>query len=60
MIRTLTGEKKHFIVRTSVAPGSEETFSRRIASVIDITERKNAEDVLKKALTEVGQLKDRL
>jgi diguanylate cyclase (GGDEF)-like protein/PAS domain S-box-containing protein len=46
---TLTGEKKHIIIRWSVAPGFEKTLSTTIVSIFDITARKQAEAALQKS-----------
>jgi PAS domain S-box-containing protein len=43
---TLKGEKRHVNLRWSVAPGYEESLSRVLISVIDITEQKQAEQQL--------------
>lgn len=43
---TLTKEKKHAIIRWSVAPEYESTLSRVLVSIVDITERKKAEEEL--------------
>jgi len=61
VIRTLAGEKKNVFLRWSVAPGYEETLSRVMVSVIDITERKQAERALKryaKKIEEANHLKE--
>ncbi len=44
--RTLTGVEKHLIVTWRVVPGCEETLSRCIVSIRDITERRRAEEKL--------------
>ncbi len=44
--RTLSGEALHTSLRWSVVPGYEATLARVIVSLIDITERKQAEDAL--------------
>jgi two-component system cell cycle sensor histidine kinase/response regulator CckA len=41
--RTLTGRKIHAMLRWSVVPGSEETYSKVIVSLLDVTEQKQAE-----------------
>jgi diguanylate cyclase (GGDEF)-like protein/PAS domain S-box-containing protein len=43
---TLTGEKKHVIIRWSIIPAIEETLSTTIVSIFDITDRKHAEEAL--------------
>jgi len=44
MAEKLTGEKMTHLVRWQAAPGFEDSLSRVIVSVIDITERKQAEE----------------
>jgi PAS domain S-box-containing protein len=43
--QTLTGEKIYVSVRWTVAPGYEDTLARVIVSTIDLTERKQAEEM---------------
>ncbi|MFH1196453.1 MAG: PAS domain S-box protein [bacterium] len=45
-VMTLTGEPRNVTVYFSVAPGYEESLSKVIVSIIDITERKKAEESL--------------
>jgi PAS domain S-box-containing protein len=45
---TLAGDKKYLRVKSSIAPGSEETWSKVLVSVVDLTERKQAEEELQK------------
>ena len=45
--RTLKGENMDIVLRWSILPGHEETWSRILISVIDITERKRAEAALR-------------
>ncbi len=40
---TFSGENMHTVLRVSVAPGYEDTWAKIFVSVIDITERKEAE-----------------
>jgi PAS domain S-box-containing protein len=47
--RTLTGKKIHIIVRLAVPKGYEETLSKVFISVVDITERKRAEQALQES-----------
>jgi PAS domain S-box-containing protein len=47
-ISTLTGDILQIYMKWSVAPGYEETYSRRHVSIIDITERKRIEEAIKK------------
>jgi len=47
--QTLKGKKVHNIVKLSVLPGFEQSLSRVLVSIIDITERKRAEEELKES-----------
>ncbi len=47
--RTLQGETLHISLRWSVVPGYEATFARVLVSLIDITERKQAEEALRES-----------
>lgn len=47
-VKTFTGDVIQIYLKWSVAPGYEETFSRRHVSIIDITERKRIEESIKK------------
>jgi PAS domain S-box-containing protein len=44
--RTFTGEKIYVTLKWTVAPGSEKTYSKVFVSIIDITERMQAEEAL--------------
>jgi PAS domain S-box-containing protein len=44
--QTLAGDKIHISLKLTVPPGYEETLSKVLVSVIDITERKQAEEML--------------
>jgi diguanylate cyclase (GGDEF)-like protein/PAS domain S-box-containing protein len=46
-IRTLQGNTRNVVVRATVVPGHEESLSRVILAMVDITERKRAEDHLR-------------
>ncbi len=46
---TLTGDKIYISLNWSVAPGYEHNYSRMIVSVVDITERKQAEETLRQS-----------
>lgn len=46
-VKTLTGAPRHVTVYFSVCPGYEETLSRVIVSLVDITDRKQTEDALR-------------
>ncbi len=50
---TLTGEYINSEMRWAVVPGHEDTFSKVIISVINITERKRAEEKLKQTMAEL-------
>lgn len=50
---TVTGENIYTELRWFVVPGYEETFSRVLVSMVNITERKMAEKRLKQAMTEL-------
>lgn len=47
-VRTLAGDVLNIFLKWSVAPGYEKTYSRRIVSIIDITDRKRREESIKK------------
>ncbi len=49
---SLKGNLKHVSIRIIVAPGFEKDFSKVIVAVLDITDRKNAEEKLKSSLRE--------
>lgn len=49
---SLKGNLKHVFVRILVAPGFETSLSKVIVSVVDITDRKQAEESLKNSLRE--------
>jgi signal transduction histidine kinase len=55
-LRTLQGEKKIVIMKVTVVPGYEQTFSRIFVSVIDITQRKNMEEALRGANNKLNML----
>jgi diguanylate cyclase (GGDEF)-like protein/PAS domain S-box-containing protein len=46
-IRTLTGNTRNVVVRSTVVPGHEESLSRIIMALVDVTDRKRAEDHLR-------------
>ncbi len=59
--KTLTGDRIHINVRWSLAPGCEESYSKRLVSIIDITERKRAEEAIKnyaRKLEESNRMKE--
>ncbi|MFN8456038.1 MAG: PAS domain S-box protein [Anaerolineae bacterium] len=45
--RTLKGDKRYATLKWSVAPGCEETWSKVLVSVLDLTERKRAEEAVR-------------
>jgi len=47
--RTLRGREVHYAIQLSVAPGAEQTWSKVLISVAEITERKRAEEALRTA-----------
>jgi PAS domain S-box-containing protein len=55
-VATLTNEKKYVIIRWSVAPEYEVTLSRVLISIVDITERKKAEEELQMYRDHLEQL----
>jgi PAS domain S-box-containing protein len=60
-LQTLSGMPREVVVHWSVSPGHEKTLSRVLVSLIDITDRKRAEDNLKKYSEELqhsNELKD--
>ena len=46
---TLTGEEIHVLLRLTIVPGSEKSFSRIIISVLDITDRVEMEKALRES-----------
>ena len=50
---TLAGEKIYLELRWVVAPGYEHTHSKVLVSIVNITERKMAEELLKQAMAEL-------
>jgi len=47
-VKTMTGDVLQIYMKWSVAPGHEETYSRRQVSIVDITERKRTEEAIRK------------
>jgi PAS domain S-box-containing protein len=47
--RTLTGEKLHVVLRWSLCPGFEDTCSKVLLSIVDITGRKRMEEMLRES-----------
>jgi len=58
--QTLAGDKIHIFLRWSVVAGYEQTLSRVLVSIIDITERKQAEEALKRKSEEQALLLDNI
>lgn len=48
VVKTMAGDAIHVYLKWSVAPGHETDYSKRIVSIIDITELKRAEEEIKK------------
>ena len=46
---TATGEIRHIYMKWSLAPGYEETWSKILVSIVDVTERKQAEEALNRS-----------
>lgn len=55
IVRALTGDEIHINLKWSVVPGYEETYSKRLVSIIDITERKRAEEAIMKYSRELEE-----
>ncbi len=49
LIQDLKGKKKSAVIRWSVAPGCEDTLSKVLVTISDITERKQAEEALRES-----------
>jgi PAS domain S-box-containing protein len=47
VVKTLAGERRDVTVYFSLCPGYEQTFAKVLVSLVDITERKRAEDALR-------------
>jgi PAS domain S-box-containing protein len=47
--KTVDGHELHTIIKVNVAPGYEHSFSKVYVSLLDITERKKAEDALRES-----------
>lgn len=52
---TLTGDKKHVSLDLHVAPGHEDTWSRVLVSIMDITDRVRSREALNKLVEELGR-----
>lgn len=55
---TLTGSKIHVSLSWSIAPGYEDTYAKVIVSIMDITDRRQAEETLAKRAAELTCLND--
>jgi PAS domain S-box-containing protein len=55
VVRTLTGERRDVTVYFSVCPGYEQTLSKVLVSILDITERTAAADALRRLNTELDR-----
>ena len=49
VIRTLAGRQRNVLARTTVVPSTETGLARIVTALIDITERKQAEEALRKS-----------
>jgi len=52
--KTLTGNHRHIDLTLAVAPGYEETWSKVLVSIVDITDRKRAELALQESQQRLG------
>jgi len=55
VVKTMAGNEIHVNLKWSVAPGHEVDYSKRHVSIIDITQRKNAEKAIKKYARELEE-----
>ncbi|MFH2066499.1 MAG: PAS domain S-box protein [Pseudomonadota bacterium] len=55
VVKTLAGDRRNVTVYFSVCPGHEETLSKVLVSLIEITERKSAEEALRLLNTELDR-----
>jgi PAS domain S-box-containing protein len=56
--QTLTGDKVYLVMNWRVAPGYERSFSKVLVSLIDVTERKQAEEALRAHAAQLEALRD--
>ncbi|VVB97100.1 Methyl sulfide methyltransferase-associated sensor [uncultured archaeon] len=55
ILKTLTGDRINVSIRWVLTPGSEKTYSKRLVSIIDITERKQAEEKIRNYTRELEE-----
>jgi len=55
VVRTLTGERRDVTVYLAVCPGYEKTLGKVLVSLVDITERKRAEETLQLQTVELEE-----
>ncbi len=55
IVKTMAGNVIYVYLKWSVAPGHKEDYSKRLVSVMDITERKRAEEAIKKYAEELEE-----
>src|SRR4030067_3062385 len=55
VVKTMAGNEIQVNLKWSVAPGHEMAYSKRHVSIIDITQRKNAEKAIKKYARELEE-----
>ena len=54
--QTTTGEIKYIYMKCSLTPGQEETWSKMLVSIVDITDLKQAEEALRKSEAHLSAL----
>jgi rsbT co-antagonist protein RsbR len=59
-ITTLDGDTRFVMVRLAMSPGAEETWERCFVSLVDITERKRAEEALRQSKEETIRAQTRM
>ncbi|MBI3922328.1 MAG: PAS domain S-box protein [Armatimonadetes bacterium] len=58
--RTLTGRTINIVLNLTVAPGCEQTWSRILVSVLDVSDRKRAEEALQQGEERLRQVTDNI